>query len=209
MVENSQVTKFFTSGADLKRTSTELKLDKGLVANPVGVFMRTLIRFPKPLVAAVNGPAIGIGSTLLPFADLSYAHECAYFFTPFSRVALAPEMCSSYTFPRVLGPSTANEMLLFSKQLSAHRACELGFVSKVFSGDQNLFMDKVLAEVRAGLIYPILERTLPLFKSMIRKWDVEFMDQLIAEELNEIQQRMDNGDVLLAVQTFMQRKSRM
>lgn len=194
---------FFSSGADLRSTENLRTNEQGgeLAHDPTGVFMRTMIRFPKLLIAAVNGPAIGVGCSMLPICDLVYASETSYFQVPFSRIAVCPEMCSSVTFPQLLGTSTANEMLLLGKQLSVQRAAQLGFVSRIFPKQD--FFAKVLQEVRTGVAFPLMERTLPLFKNMLRKWDLEFMDKLCVDELREIDVRAARGDIKVAVQSFL------
>ncbi|KAH9253569.1 hypothetical protein BASA81_008405 [Batrachochytrium salamandrivorans] len=203
---------YFSSGADLRAEMAGdvegLKFGKGSAYDPVGVFMRTFLRFPKPLIAAVNGPAMGVGCTMLPHCDIVYASETASFLVPFSRIAVVPEFCSSVTFPKLLGTSTANEMLLFGKPLGAQRACELGLVSQVFKQDK--FLDQVVAEVRKGLVFPLLDRTLPLFKNMLKKWDQDHLEQICLYELEMLDQRAENGDTAEAIIAFMsQGKSKM
>jgi len=198
---------YFTSGADLdKATDTSFKLGKGFVNDPTGVFMRITARFPKLLVAAVSGPAIGVGATLLPHCDIVYASEKAYFWSPFSRIALLPEFGSSYTFPRVFGTSVANELIMLSKKLSTSRAKELGFVSDVFPSDG--FLDRVLTEIRAGLVYPLMDKSLPLFKSVIKKWDAEVINSAILEELRVLDERIDRGEPTEAIMEFLQNEAK-
>merc|ERR1719348_2383141 len=94
-------------------------------------FVDAFIDFPKPLVGLVNGPAIGIGCTMLGLMDVVYASDTATFHVPFTALALTPEACSSKTFPRILGSSMANQMLLFNRKLTAKEAADHGFVSEV------------------------------------------------------------------------------
>ncbi len=66
-------------------------------------FVKALTTFPKPIVAAVNGVAIGLGMALLPLCDIIYASDKATFYCPYSRLAQTPEGCASHTFPSVMG----------------------------------------------------------------------------------------------------------
>ena len=180
-----------------------LKLGNGSIYDPVGVFMRTLLRFPKPVIAAVNGPAIGVGCTLIPHCDIAFATENTYFLVPFSRIAVVPEFCSSVLFPQILGRSTANEMLLMGKPLQAHRAKQLGFISDVFP--QQDFLKQVLKQVQEGLQYPLLDKTFPLFKNMIKKWELDDLERLCQYEIRKLDERGESGEIAEAVLTFMQK----
>lgn len=82
-----------------------------------------LVGFPKMLIAAVNGAAIGWGCTQLYNFDLVYASEKAIFQTPFMSMGFAPEGGSSYTFPKVMGKQHANALLLASEKLMAQEMC--------------------------------------------------------------------------------------
>lgn len=65
--------------------------------------MNTLISFPKVIVVAVNGPAIGLGAAILPLCDIVYASDKAWFHFPYSSLGQTPEGCSSLTLPEVMG----------------------------------------------------------------------------------------------------------
>jgi enoyl-CoA hydratase/carnithine racemase len=80
-----------------------------------------LIDFPKPLLALVNGPAIGIGTTMLGLCDYVVASDSATFNTPFTFIGLTPEGCSSHLLPKIIGTSNATAMLLFNRKFSAHQ----------------------------------------------------------------------------------------
>ena len=71
--------------------------------------MNCLIDFPKPLVAVVQGPAVGLGCAMLPHFDTVYCSERAYFSVPYTDLGQTPEACSSYTFPKILGHSMVSE----------------------------------------------------------------------------------------------------
>lgn len=123
--------------------------------------MLAFIHFKKPIVVAINGPALGLGASILPLCDVVWASERAWFQTPCAALHLTPSGCSSYTFPQILGvalvgpikiyflakfqvmlcgstnsifsPSfQANEMLFCGRKLTAQEACSRGLVSQVF-----------------------------------------------------------------------------
>jgi enoyl-CoA hydratase/carnithine racemase len=99
--------------------------------SPVFRFMRGIAVFPKPLVAAVCGPAVGIGTTLLFHCDLVYAGDNAAFSMPFVNLGLCPELASSLLVPRMLGYHRAAEALLLGEPFMAEAALEVGLVNKV------------------------------------------------------------------------------
>jgi len=102
---------------------------------PVFRFLRAVSAAAKPLVAAVNGPAVGIGTTLLLHCDLVYAGEDARFQLPFAKLGLVPEFASSYLLPLVAGWQRAAELLFLGEPFDAARAAEAGIVTRVVQGD--------------------------------------------------------------------------
>jgi peroxisomal 3,2-trans-enoyl-CoA isomerase len=115
---------FFSSGNDLNNYSDAVSKGKApeIVAREIDQMLRGFVEmfiyFPKVLIAAVNGPAFGIAVTLLALFDFVYAKDTANFTTPFTRLAMSPEGCSTYTFPRMFGHK-ANDLLLMSETISA------------------------------------------------------------------------------------------
>ena len=99
--------------------------------SPVFRFLQQAAGFPKPLVAAVAGPAIGIGTTILLHCDLAYAAPGALFKLPFVDLGLVPEAASSVLLPRLAGPARAAELLLFGEAFTAETAHDVGLVNAV------------------------------------------------------------------------------
>jgi len=99
--------------------------------SPVFRFLRGIASFPKPLLAAVAGPAVGIGTTMLFHCDLVYAGDNAAFSMPFVNLGLCPEAASSLLAPRMFGYHRAAEALLLGEPFFAEAAQEVGLVNRV------------------------------------------------------------------------------
>lgn len=98
---------------------------------PVFRFLRAIATFPKPVVAAVCGPAVGIGTTMLLHCDLVYAGDNAAFSMPFVNLGLCPEAASSLLVPQMMGYHRAAEALLLGEPFMAEAALEVGLVNRV------------------------------------------------------------------------------
>ncbi|MFN5776754.1 MAG: enoyl-CoA hydratase [Burkholderiaceae bacterium] len=99
--------------------------------SPVFRFLNAIATFPKPLLAAVCGPAVGIGTTMLLHCDLVYAGDNAMFSMPFVNLGLCPEAASSLLVPRLMGYQRAAEVLLMGDPFMAEAALEVGLVNRV------------------------------------------------------------------------------
>lgn len=99
--------------------------------SPVFRFLNAIASFPKPLLAAVCGPAVGIGTTMLLHCDLVYAGDNAMFSMPFVNLGLCPEAASSLLVPRLMGYQRAAEVLLMGDPFMAEAALEVGLVNRV------------------------------------------------------------------------------
>lgn len=119
----------FTAGNDLDDFLKNSSAEVG--DRPVAQFMRALSGATKPVVAAVAGNAVGIGTTLLMHCDLVYAAENAKFAMPFTQLGLCPEFASSMLFPQMVGYPRAAEKLLLGEAFSAQDAYDMGLVSQV------------------------------------------------------------------------------
>ena len=98
---------------------------------PVFQFLRALSTFPKPVLAAVCGPAVGIGTTMLFHCDLVYAGDNAAFSMPFVNLGLCPEAASSHLAPMRMGYGRAAEALLLGEPFMAEDALEMGLISRI------------------------------------------------------------------------------
>jgi len=122
----------FTAGNDLVDFMEAPPLIGGAEMPPVERFMRALMTAEKPVIAEVDGLAIGIGTTLLMHCDLAYASENAAFKAPVVDLALAPEFASSLLFPARLGRAAASDLLMLGSVWSAVRAREAGLITDIF-----------------------------------------------------------------------------
>ncbi|MGB3626100.1 MAG: enoyl-CoA hydratase-related protein [Henriciella sp.] len=119
----------FTAGNDLGDFASLEARESG--EPPVTRFLNTIRDAEKPIIVAVNGPAIGVGLTLLLHADIAYAADTANFRAPFTALGLVPEAGSSMLLPATVGNSMTNEILLAGRILSADEALACGLVSRV------------------------------------------------------------------------------
>lgn len=168
-------------------------------------YVKAYIDFPKPLVAVVNGPAVGIPVTVLGLFDLVYATERATFQTPFSQLGQSAEGCSSYTFPKIMGLAKASEMLLFNKKLTAVQACELGLVTEVFPDSS--FQSEVWTRLKAYAKLP--PNSLALSKQLMRSVDRERLHAVNDAEVERLMERWTSDECFNAVMSFFQAKAKL
>ncbi len=206
--------KFFSSGNDMMNILPLFKLkpeehekrEKFVhdhIINGFQALIDTLIDFPKPIIAAVNGNALGMGMTTLLLCDFVYAVKSAKFYTPFSSVALTPEGCSTFTFPLTMGLIKANEVLLLDKQITAQQAkSEYGFVLEVYeNGDE---LEKAVKKVANQLsMYP--PRALQTNKMLIRTSFREQLKQVNARESKALGNAFNTDEAKQVVQKFLQK----
>lgn len=122
----------FCAGTDLlemHRLATDPGFDRGKHGFPG--LIDALVNFPKPLLIAVNGLGVGIGATILGFADVALMADDARLKCPFTSLGVAPEAASSYLLPRLAGRQAAAWMLLSSEWIGAEEARAMGLVAEV------------------------------------------------------------------------------
>ena len=180
----------FTAGNDL---DDFLQNPPQSTESPVYQFIQALIHATKPVVAAVAGPAVGIGTTLLLHCDLVYAAENARFSMPFAKLGLCPEFASSLVLPQIAGYQRAAEKLMLGEPFSAQEAYAMGFVNKVLPTAELLAFAQAQAAKLVALPASSLRATKHLMKSkhtasinaQIEGESILFGEMLVAKEAKE------------------------
>lgn len=164
----------YTAGNDLNDFLHEPPSDEN---SPVSRFLSGLGVTNTPLVAAVNGIAVGIGTTMLLHCDFVYASGNARFHMPFINLALVPEAASSMLLPLTAGYRKAAELLMLGEPFDAAAAKEAGLVSDIVSGDG--LMDVALATAAKLAAKP--PSALRYTKALMRRQIGSIADQMVAE----------------------------
>ena len=147
----------FSAGNDLKEM--QARVTDPEMANQGSHFtgmIDALTRFPKPLICAVNGVGVGIGTTILGYADLVFMSTTARLKCPFTSLGVAPEGASSYLLPQLIGRQNAAWLLLSSEWVGAHEALAMGMVWKVCEPEDLLAEARRHAEILASRPIPSL-----------------------------------------------------
>ncbi len=163
-------------------------------------FIKALARFDKPLVAAVQGLAVGIGTTMLLHCDLVYASADARFSTPFSKLGLVPEAGSSLLLPRRIGAVRANAMLMLGEALDAENAVVAGLVNALFPAET--LVAQALDKARALAALPAA--ALLASKALIQG-DRTLLDARIDEELVAFGRALRSDEAKAAFGAFLNR----
>jgi 2-(1,2-epoxy-1,2-dihydrophenyl)acetyl-CoA isomerase len=197
----------FSSGADLRAgfdptPEGHPDVQKALTEryHPIIVGIR---RMPKPVLAAVNGPAVGIGCSLALAADLIVARESAYFLLAFINIGLVPDGGSSLLLPERVGLARATEMAMLGERIGARQALEWGLINRVTADDEfESTVDALAAKLAGGptTAYAGVKRQL-------NEWLFARMDAQLDLEASIQQQAAASGDFLEGVQAFLEKRS--
>jgi len=163
--------------------------------------VNVLIECTKIMIACVNGPAIGMGCTMLCHFDFVYAAKSAYFTTPFTELAQTPELCSSYLFPKRIGWTKANEMLILGKKFSASDLLHL-IVTEVFESASAALEHTSQVAKRVSAFPP---ECLLASKQLIVGRERENLKRINKEEVEELGRRWASPELIEAVAKFMSR----
>lgn len=156
----------FTAGNDLADFMGKTGLDPD---DPILQFLHTLADFPKPVIAAVGGAAVGIGTTLLLHCDLVYLADNARLQLPFVELGLVPEFASSLLLPRSVGHLKAAELLLLAEAIDADEALRLGLANRVLTAEALLPFAREQGLKLAAKAPGALQKSKALLKQELRQ----------------------------------------
>jgi enoyl-CoA hydratase/carnithine racemase len=169
---------------------------------PAAGLFRTLPGLAKPIVAAVGGPAVGIGSTLLLHCDLVYAAPNARFQLPFVPLGIVPEFASTYLLPLLAGYQRAAELLLLGQPFTAEKAKEVGIVTDIVPHDCLLDKAHEVAQTLAALPPESLRQT----KRLLKKRHGAAIAEAIAEETRIFTERLASPEAKEAMSAFLEKR---
>jgi 2-(1,2-epoxy-1,2-dihydrophenyl)acetyl-CoA isomerase len=168
--------------------------------HPIIVGLR---RMPKPVLAAVNGPAVGIGMSLALAADIVIASESAYFTLAFVNIGLVPDGGSSLFVPERIGFARASEMAMLGERVSARQALEWGLINRVAADDAfDGEVDALAQQLAEGPT-----RSYAGTKRQLNEWLFARMDAQLALEAEIQQESAASGDFIEGVQAFLEKRA--
>ncbi|MBX4170995.1 enoyl-CoA hydratase [Rhodococcus sp. DMU2021] len=167
----------FCTGADLAAGAADPR-DPGVVMDTANDLVRTIASVPVPVIAAVNGPAAGVGVSIALAADLTYAAESAYFLLAFVNIGLMPDGGASLLVPAAIGRARAAEMALLGERVSAADADRFGLVARTLpDAELGAHVDAIAARTAAGP-----RRALELTKRALNASTLAALDAALARE---------------------------
>ncbi len=165
-------------------------------------FIQAIAGAKTPIVAAVNGVAVGVGVTMLLHCDLVYAASKAKFNFAFIDLGLLPEAASTYLLPRMLGYASAAELLMLGEAFSAEKAQECGIVNQVVAAEA---LDD-LARSKAAQLAAKPPDALRQTKMLLRRGNAKAVEETMALELDLIGERLVSDEARGIMQAFFARR---
>lgn len=189
----------FTSGNDI----TDFQVRAAAGTEGAGSrFLPVISTMQTPLLAAVNGAAVGVGTTMLAHCDLIVAARSARFVMPFTSLGLVPEAGSSLLFPRLLGPQRASALLLLGEPMDAETALNWGFVNRVVDDADLMETARGMAQRLAALPPEAVRLT----KRLIRHGTPDLAGR-IADELKLFAERLASPEAKEAFAAFVEKRA--
>ena len=169
---------------------------------PVFRFLRGLSSFPKPIVASVCGPAVGIGTTMLFHCDLVYAGDNAAFSMPFVNLGLCPEAASSFLAVQLMGYPRAAEALLLGEPFMAETALEMGLITRIVPpAEANALAQRQAQKLAAKPLTSVMET-----KRLMKKGNAGMVAERMAEEGTSFGRMLQEPAAREAFSAFMEKR---
>jgi enoyl-CoA hydratase/carnithine racemase len=169
---------------------------------PVFQFMRALSGMGKPVVAAVSGAAIGIGTTMLMHCDLVYAGDNAKFSLPFAQLGLCPEFGSSLLLPQLAGYPRAAEKLMLGEPFGAQEALEMGLVSKVLPAAEL----RAFAQQQAAKLVALPAASIRATKALMKRPRQQVLAETLAVEGKQFFDMLQGAEAKEAFTAFFEKR---
>lgn len=189
----------FTSGNDVRDF---LELERAPGASPASGFLRAIAAAKKPVVAAVGGPAVGVGTTMLLHFDLIFASPDARFQLPFVPLGLLPEAASSLLLPMVAGYQRAAELLLLGQPFTAQKALAAGIVTEIVPEAELLEYARTAALALAALPPESVRMT----KALMKRASAAAVRERMDEELGLFGERLRSPEAKEALSAFLEKR---
>ena len=187
----------FTAGNDISDFLNNPPLEEG---SEVWQFIKAAHDFPKILIAATQGNAVGIGATMIMHCDFAYASPTTRFRMPFVNLGLVPEFGASYLFPKSMGHRRAAELLLLGREFTGHEACEWGMVNEVVDDA------RARAHEIAAVIAEQPPNALVQAKQLMKSPDHERLNVIMNAEGELFQRALTSEEAQNAFMNFLMRK---
>ena len=191
----------FTSGNDV---NDFLEHPPSGSDSPVWHFLTAIREFSKPLVAAVTGRAVGVGTTMLFHCDYVIAGESSRFSMPFVNLGLVPEAGSSYLLPLIAGHHRAAELLMFGEPCSVQRGYEAGFVNEVVEDEQVAMRAGERAKQLADQPRTAIRET----KRLLRQAHQQQLIAVMEEEAQLFSAALESDETREAFMNFLMKKGK-
>ena len=190
----------FTSGNDV---ADFIDVPPAGPNSPVYEFLKTICNAEKPLIAAVNGPAVGVGTTMLLHCDLVYVAEDARLKMPFVNLGLCPEAGSSFLLPRLLGHLRAAELLLLGETISGQRAAEIGLANHALPAGAAVHEAARAAALRIAELPP---GSISLSKQLLKQGVTRVAEEVMDQEGEHFARLLKGPEAKEALSAFIQKR---
>ncbi len=189
----------FTAGNDLSDFLENPPRDQN---SPVFQFLQAIAAFPKPLIAAVDGVAVGVGTTMLFHSDLVYATPDAYFQLPFVSLGLTPEAAISFLLPRLAGHQRAAEILLTAEPFDTQTAQAMGLINKVVTADQ--LMETAMGKARKIAALPSV--SIQETKRLMKAYQAPIVKETLIKEAEIFVKQLNSPEAKEAFSAFLEKR---